>query len=63
MCLHGGHAVEPCNIGDHHHRAGRRAITYENGLGLAIGANIGTTITAILGAWSSNVMLFGGEPI
>ena len=31
-------------------------ITYENGLGLAIGANIGTTITAILGALSSNVM-------
>ncbi|MCP4286763.1 MAG: Na/Pi cotransporter family protein [Gammaproteobacteria bacterium] len=31
-------------------------ITYENGLGLAIGANIGTTITAILGAMSSNIM-------
>ncbi|HXK56261.1 MAG TPA: Na/Pi symporter, partial [Gammaproteobacteria bacterium] len=31
-------------------------ITYENGLGLAIGANIGTTITAILGSLSSNVM-------
>jgi len=30
-------------------------ITYENGLALAIGANIGTTITAILGALSSNV--------
>jgi phosphate:Na+ symporter len=30
-------------------------ITYENGLGLAIGANIGTTITAILGSMSSNV--------
>ncbi len=29
-------------------------ITYENGLALAIGANIGTTITAILGALSSN---------
>ena len=29
-------------------------ITYENGLGLAIGANIGTTITAILGAMSAN---------
>ena len=28
-------------------------ITYENGLGLAIGANIGTTITAILGLLSS----------
>ena len=31
-------------------------ITYENGLGLAIGANIGTTITAILGSLSSNIM-------
>ncbi|MCU7835793.1 MAG: Na/Pi symporter [gamma proteobacterium symbiont of Taylorina sp.] len=30
-------------------------ITYENGLALAIGANIGTTITAILGSMSSNV--------
>ena len=30
-------------------------ITYENGLALAIGANVGTTITAILGAMSSNV--------
>lgn len=30
-------------------------ITYENGLALAIGANIGTTITAILGSLSSNV--------
>lgn len=30
-------------------------ITYENALALAIGANIGTTITAILGAMSSNV--------
>ncbi len=30
-------------------------ITYENGLALAIGANVGTTITAILGALSSNV--------
>lgn len=29
-------------------------ITYENGLALAIGANIGTTITAILGSLSSN---------
>jgi phosphate:Na+ symporter len=29
-------------------------ITYENGLALAIGANIGTTITAILGALSAN---------
>lgn len=29
-------------------------ITYENSLALAIGANIGTTITAILGALSSN---------
>ncbi len=29
-------------------------ITYENALALAIGANIGTTITAILGAISSN---------
>ena len=30
-------------------------ITYENSLALAIGANIGTTITAILGALSANV--------
>lgn len=30
-------------------------ISYENALALAIGANIGTTITAILGAMSSNV--------
>ena len=30
-------------------------ITYENGLALAIGANIGTTITAIIGAMSANV--------
>ncbi|MFQ5355241.1 MAG: Na/Pi cotransporter family protein [Mariprofundaceae bacterium] len=29
-------------------------ISYENGLALAIGANVGTTITAILGALSSN---------
>lgn len=29
-------------------------ITYENGLALAIGANIGTTITAIIGSISSN---------
>jgi phosphate:Na+ symporter len=29
-------------------------ITYENALALAIGANVGTTITAILGALSSN---------
>lgn len=31
-------------------------ITYENALALAIGANVGTTITAILGALSSNEM-------
>ena len=31
-------------------------ITYENALALAIGANIGTTITAILGSLSSNYM-------
>ncbi len=31
-------------------------ISYENALALAIGANIGTTITAILGAMSSNYM-------
>ncbi len=30
-------------------------ITYENGLALAIGANIGTTITAIIGSLSSNI--------
>ena len=30
-------------------------ITYENGLALAIGANIGTTITAIIGSFGSNV--------
>ncbi len=30
-------------------------ITYENGLALAIGANIGTTVTAILGSISANV--------
>ena len=30
-------------------------ITYENSLALAIGANIGTTITAIIGAMSANV--------
>lgn len=30
-------------------------ISYENALALAIGANVGTTITAILGAMSSNV--------
>jgi len=30
-------------------------ITYENALALAIGANVGTTITAILGSMSSNV--------
>ncbi|GAB5558457.1 MAG: Na/Pi cotransporter family protein [Synoicihabitans sp.] len=30
-------------------------ITYENALGLAIGANIGTTITAIIGSLSANV--------
>lgn len=30
-------------------------ITYENALALAIGANIGTTITAILGSMSSNI--------
>ncbi|MFV9615383.1 MAG: Na/Pi cotransporter family protein, partial [Gammaproteobacteria bacterium] len=29
-------------------------ITYENGLALAIGANVGTTITAIIGAMSAN---------
>ena len=30
-------------------------ITYENGLALAIGANVGTTVTAIIGAMSANV--------
>jgi len=30
-------------------------ITYENGLALAIGANVGTCITAVLGALSANV--------
>ncbi len=30
-------------------------VTYENALALAIGANLGTTITAIIGALSSNV--------
>jgi phosphate:Na+ symporter len=30
-------------------------VTYENALALAIGANVGTTITAILGSMSSNV--------
>ena len=30
-------------------------ITYENALALAIGANIGTTITAIIGSMSSNI--------
>ncbi|MBS9779258.1 MAG: Na/Pi cotransporter family protein [Moraxellaceae bacterium] len=30
-------------------------ITYENGLALTIGANIGTTITAVIGSLSSNV--------
>ena len=30
-------------------------ISYENALALAIGANVGTTITAILGAMSSNI--------
>ncbi len=30
-------------------------ITYENGLALATGANVGTTITAIIGALSANV--------
>lgn len=33
---------------------GAGQITYENALALAIGANVGTTITAILGAMSSN---------
>ncbi len=30
-------------------------ITYENGLALAIGANVGTTITAIIGSLSANI--------
>jgi phosphate:Na+ symporter len=30
-------------------------LTYENALALAIGANVGTTITAVLGALSSNI--------
>ena len=30
-------------------------VTYENALALAIGANVGTTITAILGSLSANV--------
>ena len=41
-------------------------ISYENALALAIGANVGTTITAILGAMSSNVegkRLAGGHLI
>lgn len=41
-------------------------ITYENALALAIGANIGTTITAILGSISSNISgkrLAGGHLI
>ncbi len=40
-------------------------VTYENALALAIGANIGTTITAILGSMSSNVQgkrLAGSTP-
>ncbi|MFC1536787.1 Na/Pi cotransporter family protein [Pseudomonadota bacterium] len=31
-------------------------LTYENALALAIGANVGTTITAVLGAISSNIV-------
>ena len=31
-------------------------ISYENALALAIGANVGTTITAILGSMSSNIV-------
>jgi len=31
-------------------------LTYENALALAIGANVGTTITAVLGALSSNII-------
>lgn len=34
---------------------GAGQISYENALALAIGANVGTTITAILGAMSSNI--------
>ncbi len=34
---------------------GAGQITYANGLALAIGANVGTTITAVLGALSANV--------
>jgi phosphate:Na+ symporter len=30
-------------------------ITYENGLALAIGANVGTTITAVIGSLSANI--------
>ncbi len=30
-------------------------ITYENGLALAIGANVGTTVTAVIGAMSANI--------
>ena len=30
-------------------------ITYDNGLALAIGANVGTTVTAIIGSMSSNI--------
>ncbi len=30
-------------------------ITYENGLALAIGANVGTTVTAVIGSLSANV--------
>lgn len=30
-------------------------VTYENGLALAIGANVGTTITAIIGSLSANI--------
>jgi phosphate:Na+ symporter len=37
-------------------------ITYENALALAIGANIGTTITAILGAISSHIQLGDRAP-
>jgi phosphate:Na+ symporter len=41
-------------------------ITYENGIALTIGANIGTTITAIIGSLSSNIdgkRLAGGHLI
>ena len=34
---------------------GARQITYENALALAIGANIGTTVTAIIGSLGANV--------